>query len=117
MYTSIYIHRIPRAHREEILAIITEASRLYREIGDVECTFLHPADLAAKYGCASFMDGISLEENEDVIVELNSFRNKSEHDAIMELTDQNERINELYDQLTKLMDVTRIIRGEFETAA
>ena len=44
MYSSVYLHRIPHAQKDGILAIMKEASRLYQEHGATGCVLLQPAN-------------------------------------------------------------------------
>jgi uncharacterized protein YbaA (DUF1428 family) len=44
------------------------------------------------------------------------FRNRGDHDAVLARVDADPRISDLYCQISELLDVSRIVRGEFEPA-
>ncbi len=117
MYTSVYLHRVPTGTVEPFVRLVTAASEVYMRLGAVECVLYTPWDLRAKYGCAGFESALDLAEDEVLFVELNSFRDKSHHDEVMAQVDASPEISRLYDELTSMLDVGRIVRGEFERIA
>ena len=113
MYTSIYVHRVPRDRVGEILEILREAARVYEELGVSDCQVFEATDLSPQYGCSSFPASMDLPEGETILVELNGFRDRQHHDLAMERIDQNAMINDLYHRFSQVLDVSRVVRGEF----
>lgn len=113
MYTSIYIHRVPEDRVGEIVEILGEAARVYGELGVLDCQVFEASDLSARYGCSSFPDSMEVGEGETVLVELNIFRDRQHHDSAMEEIDRDARIDELYHRFSRVLDVGRVVRGEF----
>jgi uncharacterized protein YbaA (DUF1428 family) len=114
MFASVYIYRVPRGNVEAFLRIQRQAAEIYREYGALDDETLGPVNLEAKYGCAAFANGLALAEGEDVLVGISRFRDEAHHAQVMKLVDSDPRINELYDEVAALLDVGRIVRGEFE---
>lgn len=114
MFASIYIYRVPRENVKAFLRIQRQAAEIYREYGALDDETFGPVDLEAKYGCGAFANGLALAEGEDVLIGISRFRDQAHHEEVMEQVGSAPRINELYDEVTALLDVGRIVRGEFE---
>lgn len=116
MYTSIYIYRVPRAHVDAFLRVQAAALAIYRAHGALDDATYAPVDLAARYGCAGFADAIGAGEDEELFVSVSQFRDRAHHDEVMAIVDEHPQIAELYAQIVGVLDVSRIIRGEFTRA-
>ena len=116
MYVSIYIYRVPRENAAAFLDVQKEAAAIYKRHGALVDETYALASLEAKYGCAAFAQALDVEKGEEVFFGLSRFRDRAHHDEVMTQVDGDERINELYDEVTKLLDVGRVVRGEFESA-
>lgn len=114
MFTSIYIYRVPRKNVDAFLRVQQEAAEIYQRYGALADETFAPVNLEAKYGCMSFGDTLSVGEDEEVFVSLSRFRDRAHHDEVMAQADSDERISELYDEVTTLIDIGRVVRGEFE---
>ena len=67
----------------------------------------------AKYGCVAFSEAFDVKQDEQVFASLSRFRDRAHHNQVMAKIDSDDRINELYDEVTKLIEVSRVVRGEF----
>ena len=114
MFTSIYIYRVPRKNVEAFLRVQQEAASIYRRYGALDDETFAPVDLQAKYGCMAFSDAFGVGKDEEVFVGLSRFRDRAHHDQVMAQVDSDDRIGELYDKVMALLDVGRVVRGEFE---
>lgn len=114
MYTSIYIYRVPRDRVAPFLQVQREAAVIYRQYGALDDETFGPCNLEAKYGCAPFPAAFGLEEGEEVFVSLSRFRDLAHHDEVMSQLDADDRIGQLYEKVSGLLDVGRVVRGEFE---
>ena len=114
MYTSLYIYRVPRDNVAAFLCVQREAAAIYCQYGALGDETFGPCNLEAKYGCMPFPAAFELEEGEDVFVSLSRFRDLAHHDEVMSRVDADDRIGELYEQVTGLLDIRRVMRGEFE---
>ena len=114
MFISTYIYRVPRENVDVFLRVQQEAAAIYRHHGAIDDATFAPVNLEAKYGCAGFTDAFDTREGEEVFIGLSSFHNRLHHDTVMAQVDRDERIGELYEKVASLLDVDRVIRGEFE---
>lgn len=47
------------------------------------------------------------------MLEINRYHNKEHQSQVLEKVDKDEQINLLYNQMTKVIDMSRTVRGEF----
>ena len=114
MFISIYIYRVPHENVDVFLRVQREAAAIYRRYGAIDDATFAPVNLEAKYGCAGFPGALDIREGEEVLIGLSSFHDRPHHDTVMAQVDRDERISELYEEVVGLMDVGRVVRGEFE---
>lgn len=114
MFTSIYIYRVPRKNVDAFLRIQQEAAAIYQRYGALADETYAPVNLEAKYGCVPFSEVLDVEEDEVVLIGFSRFRDRAHHDQVMSQVDSDERISDLYGEVTKLLDINRVVRGEFE---
>ena len=55
-----------------------------------------------------------MHENETLMCSVSTFNNKHHHDMVMGNVDSDMRIEELYNEMIKVIDISRVVRGEFE---
>jgi len=115
MYISIYIFRVSKNNVRRFLELQRKAAEIYKHYGVLEDITYVSADLKSKYGCTAFGDIIDVSEDEVVLIEISSFRDRTHHNEVMAKVDSDEHIEELYVDVTTLLDVGRIVRGEFES--
>jgi uncharacterized protein YbaA (DUF1428 family) len=111
---ALYVYPVPRRAADDFMRIQTAAGRIYCEHGALEDVTYAPASLDAKYGCASFRDALTLADDEDVYIGYSRFRDHVHHDEVLSRVDADPRIGALYREISELIDVSRIVRGEFE---
>jgi len=114
MYASIYIYRLPKENVDAFLQIQKEAAEIYQRYGALADETFAPVDLKAKYGCVPIFEALDVEADEEIFIGISRFRNRAHHDRVMSQVDSDERIGQLYGQVTKLLDINRVVRGEFE---
>jgi len=114
MYSSIYLHRVPHYNIDAFVHILNAAAKLYGEHGAVACRLYAPKNMAAKYDCLPFGDVITIAEHEHFFIEVNEFHDLAHHDVVMAKVDADPRIHQLYEDLKVIVDVSCIVRGEFE---
>jgi uncharacterized protein YbaA (DUF1428 family) len=117
VYESIYIYRVPLANVEAFTRVQREALAIYCEHGAIDDATFTPVDLAARYGCLGFEEGVGATLDERIFVSVSHFRDRAQHGAVMALVDADPRIERLYDEVTRLLDVARVVGGEFERVA
>lgn len=113
MFSALYFYRVPSGKADQFLFIQRKSAEIYRKHGAIDDLTFGAGDLAAKYGCASFLKEISLAADETLYFSLSLFKSKEDHDRIMAVVDKDPEIGSLYDQISETIDVSRIIRGEF----
>jgi uncharacterized protein YbaA (DUF1428 family) len=113
VYLSVYLFRVPRARREAFLRIQGEAAAILREYGALDNATLALGDQAKGYGLATFADLAPPAPDEAIYLELGTYRDRAHHDAVMAQIDRDPRIDALYEELVRLIDLARGARGEF----
>ena len=94
--------------------MVGEAAAVVVRHGALGCEVFAPAELAGKYGCRPFTEALEVREGERVYLEVMRFRDRGHHDEVMGKVDSDPGIDELHEELSSLMDMGRVIRGEFE---
>lgn len=113
MFSSIYCYRVPKKNIETLLLVQKKSSDIYKKYGAIDDWTFGPENLLAKYGCCSFPGEISVGADEELFFSLSLFKSKEDHDRIMPLIDQDSEIENLYNEISKLIDLSKVIRGEF----
>ncbi len=113
MFTALYFYRVPKNNVDAFLAIQKKASEIYKKYGAIEDWTFGPSDLSEKYGCSSFMKEIVLDRDESLYFSLSLFESKEAHERIMIQVDADPEIETLYREISRFVDVSRVIRGEF----
>ena len=89
------------------------SAEIYKRNGAIDDWTFGPENLKAKYGCVSFSQEISANADEEIFFSLSLFQSKDDHDKIMSLVDKDPEIEKLYDQVCNLIDLSKVVRGEF----
>jgi len=113
MYSSLYFYRIPKKSVDAFLLIQKRSAEIYKRYGAIDDWTFAPDDLSTKYGCVSFLKEIITEDNELLFFSLSLFNNKEDHDRIIGLIDKDPEIEILFDQICNLIDLSKVVRGEF----
>ena len=113
MYLEIYLYPVLKDNQERFLEINREAERIYKAYGAIESDTYTAVSIQPEYGCAGLITAVELHENEIMMLEINRYHHKEHHRQVLEKVDNDERINELYSQMTKVIDMSRTVRGEF----
>ena len=116
MLVQLYIYRFPKAHVSTFLQIQKEAASLYKKHGALDDETFKPSNLESKYGCIAFPDALNVKDDELIFFSVTRFHNRSHEDQVMAKVNSDERISELYDRVTHLLEINRVVRGEFELA-
>ncbi len=116
MYTVIYLFPVPHAKVETFLRVQREAGEIYKRYGALDDETLEPLSLGAAYGCAGFGGVVPLGEDENLYVGLSRFRDRAHHDEVMAKVDADARIEALYAEMLGVLEMTRVVRGEFGAA-
>ena len=116
MYSVLYLYPVPKENTDAFLEAEREASSLYLQHGALECQTLIASDLTAQYGCRAFGEAVVLRPDETLLVGISHFRSFGHHNEVMEKVDADARILELYDEVKGLLELHRVIRGEFGRA-
>lgn len=114
MYTVIYLFRVPRPNVAAFSRVQSEAGEIYKRYGALDDETLAPDNLEANYGCSGFSSVVELREDEELFVGLSRFQNRAHHDEVMSKVDADAHINDLYAEMLTLLDMSRVVRGEFE---
>jgi uncharacterized protein YbaA (DUF1428 family) len=114
MLVQLYIHRVRRENVSSFLRIQKEAASLYKKYGALDDETFKPSNLESRYGCISFPDALSVKDDELILFSITRFRNRSHEGQVMAKVKSDKRINELYDRVTRLIEINRVVRGEFE---
>jgi uncharacterized protein YbaA (DUF1428 family) len=113
MYTSIYFYSVPKKNIDAFLLVQRLSSDIYKKYGAIDDWTFAPECLSPKYGCASFTQVIPAKADEEIFFSLSLFRSKEDHDKIMSIVDSDPEIEKLFRQISDLIDLSKVIRGEF----
>lgn len=114
MYNVLYLYPVLKWNKDRFIEINKKASIIYKEYGAIEDTTYQGTFIDAMYGCKGMESSVELQENETLMCSVSTFTNKHDHDIIMEKVDSDHRIEELYTEMIKVIDMSRVVRGEFE---
>ncbi|WP_033541543.1 DUF1428 family protein [Planococcus sp. CAU13] len=113
MYLEIYLYPVLEDNKEQFLKINCEAERIYKEYGALESQTFAAASIQPEYGCAGMVSAVELREGEVLMLETNRYHSKAHQSEVLEKVDQDDRIGELYEQMTNVIEMGRTVRGEF----
>ena len=113
MFTSLYFYRVPTKNKVQFLEIQNRAAKIYEKHGAIGDWTFGPDDLTARYGCSSFAKEIDVGQGEELFFSLSLFQSRADHDRVMRIVDEDPEINNLYESIGKFIDLSKIIRGEF----
>jgi uncharacterized protein YbaA (DUF1428 family) len=114
MYSSIYIYCVAVERVAAFLRVQQAALTIYREYGAIDDATYAPTDLTAQYGSVGFTDIIAVAANEQIYISVSSFRDRAHHDQVMAQVDADPRIDQLYQEMLGIIDISRMVRGEFQ---
>ena len=113
MYLEIYLYPVLEENKKQFLKINREAERIYKEYGAIESETYNATSIQPEYGCSGMISAVELRESEVLMLEINRYHNKVHHSQVLEKVDNDEEIEKLYNQMTKVIDLSRTVRGEF----
>lgn len=116
MFTTINIIPIPRRHVDAFLRNERAAGGIYREYGGHGNELLSPVNLDATYECSTFGASLALAEDETVCIVLDRFDDRAHYEQVMERVNADPRIDALFAVFKGQVDLSRVVRGEFERA-
>jgi uncharacterized protein YbaA (DUF1428 family) len=114
MYSSIYVYVVPCESVARFLEIQREAAEICLRCGALDDLTFAPTNLDAKYGCSPFAGVVPVQPDERLFISVGKFRDQAHHDTVMQRVDRDPRINELNLEIDRILDVSRITRGEFQ---
>jgi len=117
MYNVIYIYPVLEKNASEFLGIQTEAARIYLGYGVLSDQTFSLDNSESKYGCLPFTRALTLKEGERAYLSITTFDSSNHHDEVMKKVDANPEIDKLFNEVEKLINVSRIVRGEFNLAS
>ena len=109
----MYFYCVPKENTELFLSIQKKSSELYKKHGAIDDWTFAPDNLNEKYGCSSFLKEISVLPTEELFFSISLFKNKEEYEQIISTIDADEEIAKLFIEFSNLIDIPRVIRGEF----
>jgi uncharacterized protein YbaA (DUF1428 family) len=114
MYSVIYLYPVPKQSKEKFIEINKKASLIYKGYGAIEDDTFQSTLIAPMYGCEGMENSVVLHENETLMLSISTFTSKDHHDIVMGKVDKDKEISELYNKMIKVIDISRVVRGEFE---
>lgn len=114
MYSAIYVYVVPCENVPRFLEIQREAAEIYMRYGAIDDLTFAPTNLEPKYGCGPFAGVVPFQSGERLFISVGKFRDQAHHDNVMQRVDRDPRINELNYEIDRILDVSRITRGEFQ---
>jgi len=114
VFTTVNIIPIPRKYVDAFLRIEHDAAAIYREYGGLGNEILSPVNLDPSYGCTAFGAVLDVATDETIYIVLDRFHDHAHYDQMMGQVNADPRIDALFDEFAQLVNVRRIVRGEFE---
>ena len=114
MYNVLYLYPVLKQNKDRFIEINKMASTIYKEYGAIQDDTYQSTFIDAMYGCKGMDSSVELQENETLMCSVSTFTNKHHHDTVMGKVDSDHRIEELYSEMIKVIDMSRVVRGEFE---
>jgi uncharacterized protein YbaA (DUF1428 family) len=87
--------------------------RFIKKNGAIDDWTFGPENLKAKYGCISFLQEIPVDVGEELFFSISLFKSKDDHDKVMSIIDKDPDIEKLHDQICSVIDLSKVVRGEF----
>jgi uncharacterized protein YbaA (DUF1428 family) len=116
MLTTVNLIPIHREHVEIFLRNERSAGAIYREYGGLGNEILLPVNIDPGYGCAAYGATLDLAPDEVVCIVLDRFRDRDHYEAVMARVNADPRIDAIFGEFKQLVDLRRVVRGEFERA-
>ncbi|WP_164670050.1 DUF1428 family protein [Virgibacillus doumboii] len=115
MYTIINLYRVKKEHVQSFIDINDRASEIYLSYGALEDNTYHASDLNGKHGCSGLIDIIDVKDDEVVFFGQSVFRNESHHDDVMSQVDDDPEIYTLFDEISKVIVLSKVVTATFST--
>lgn len=116
MYILIYIYPVLEKNIKEFLRIQSEAAKIYKGYGALSDDTFYLDNAEPEYGCLPFTRALKLNKGERIYLSITTFESANHHDEVMNKVNADSEIDKLYREVKKVIDVSRIIRGEFVMA-
>lgn len=114
MYIVLYFYPVLKHKKDRFIEINKKAALIYKEYGAIEDETFQSTFIDAFYGCKGMEASVELHENETLMFSVSTFTNKHHHDIVMGKVDSDKRIEELYNEMIQVIDMSRVVRGEFK---
>ena len=114
MYLEIYLYPVMEENLEQFLKINRAAEQIYKEYGALDSETYTASSIEPEYGCLGMASAVELRDSEVLMLEINRYHHQDHQRQVLEKVDKDERIENLYDQMTKVLDMSRTVRGEFK---
>ncbi len=115
MYTVIKIYRVNKINKQQFLDINERASEIYLANGALEDTTYLADNLNGQQGYMGLLDIINVADDELVFFGQSVYRNKSHFEDVRNHVNDEKELDQLYDELTKIVDFSRIVNASFTT--
>jgi uncharacterized protein YbaA (DUF1428 family) len=115
MYLSIYLYPVPATNADGFLRVMRDARRIYLEHGASDVEILAGADVQPAYGCSGVATALGTQPGETIFFSIDRFRDRAHRDETMTRVDADQRIQDLYAELSKFVRIERVVRGEFQS--
>lgn len=114
-YMVMVLIPVPSNSIPRVFAIHRQTAQLYKQLGAVDVEISLLADGSAKYGCLGLNCAVPLTAGEQLMMVVDSFTNKESYSRASKTADKDSAISNLFEELSALVDISRIVRAEFET--
>lgn len=115
-YMVIVMIPVPSALIDRVISIHQQAGLLYKQLGARNVEVLLLVDGAPKYGCLGLADAVPLEAGERLIMVMDYFDNEDTYLSVSKIADEDSAVSELFNELSAIVDISRIVRAEFEVS-
>lgn len=114
MYQSIFLYRVPKENVDAFVQIQSEVAGIYRRYGALGNVTFVASNLEAQYGFLAFDEAFTVAEQEVILIELATYRDRAHQDEVSRKLATDERSIMLYKKMLTVLDRKRQVYGEFE---
>ncbi|MEY8749710.1 DUF1428 family protein [Alkalicoccobacillus gibsonii] len=111
MFIVLHLYPVQQECQDQLLEINNKAAIIYKEYGALEDkTLKHNSKKGNIAACMS----MTVKESEVLYLGISQYKDKEHYDETILKVNQDSRIHILFEQFSKIVDVTRVINAEFE---
>ncbi len=114
-YCSIFLYRVPRRKVDAFVQALRPIMRLFESSGCLSDELLRPREMDPKLGGLSLPRAIALSSDEELWIEIASFRDASHMKEVHSIVAKNPDLERLHSRFDLLISGNQVYHAEFES--